>query len=40
VVESHCEVSVIFAGSGFDLRLAFDLRGSARDRYFGKRVGL
>ena len=26
-VGSHCEASVIFAGSDFDLRLAFDLHG-------------
>jgi hypothetical protein len=31
---SHCAAAVIFAGSGFDLRLAFD--GCARDDHFGK----
>jgi hypothetical protein len=37
---SHCEAIVIFAGCGFDLRLALDAHGSARDDYFGKRLGL
>ena len=37
---SHCEAIAAFAGSGFDLRLALDAHGSARDDYFGKRLGL
>jgi hypothetical protein len=28
------------AESGFDLPLAFDVHGCARDDYFGKRLGL
>jgi hypothetical protein len=39
-VGSHCEAIVIFAGSGFDLRPAFDVHWCARDDYFGKRLGL
>jgi hypothetical protein len=33
---SHCAAVVIFAGSGFDSRLAFDVHGCARDDHFGK----
>jgi hypothetical protein len=35
---SHFAAIVMFAGSGFDLRLAFDVHGCARDTYFGKRL--
>src|ERR1700733_14049499 len=33
---SHCAAIVIFVGSSFDLRLAIDVHGCARDGHFGK----
>jgi hypothetical protein len=39
-VVSHCGAILIFAGSGFDFRLAFGAHGSVRDDYFGTRLGL
>jgi hypothetical protein len=37
-VGSHCDGIAIFAGSGFDSRLAFGVHLCARDDYFGKRL--